>query len=117
MAFIKSILAQLEGADTQLMSTEDVHFFLSICKRRWMKPVNFIPILDQDFKIYYKKDSLWQSENVDCVHEEDPQRVCILQACWGMRRRVSTIWRYEAIALYGNSTSLSCDCQGLCLLD
>lgn len=79
MAYVKEILAQLPGADTQLMSTEDVHFFLSICKRRWMKPVNFIPILDQDFKIYYKKDSLWQSENVDCVHEEDVERVCILQ--------------------------------------
>ena len=79
MAFVKSILAQLPAADTQLLSTEDVHFFLSICKRRWMKPVNFIPVLDADFKIYYKKDSLWQSENVDAVQDEDVQRVCILQ--------------------------------------
>ena len=81
MAFVKSVLAQLPGADTQLLSTEDVHFFLSICKRRWMKPINFIPVMDGDFKIYYKKDSLWQSENLDAVEGEDVQRVCILQVC------------------------------------
>ncbi|KAF4540617.1 Fatty acid synthase subunit protein [Lasiodiplodia theobromae] len=45
-----------------------------------MKPVNFIPTLDEDFEYFFKKDSLWQSENVDAVLGQDAGRVCILQS-------------------------------------
>ncbi|EAT83283.2 hypothetical protein SNOG_09091 [Parastagonospora nodorum SN15] len=38
-----------------------------------------IPILDANFETWFKKDSLWQSEFVDAVVDEDVQRTCILQ--------------------------------------
>ena len=64
---------------SQLLSPEDANFFLSICKRPGRKPVNFVPRLDDDFEHYFKKDSLWQSEDVDAVVDQDVGRVCILQ--------------------------------------
>lgn len=39
----------------------------------------FIPVLDSSFSIWFKKDSLWQAEDIEAVFDQDPQRVCILQ--------------------------------------
>ncbi|KAL2823455.1 acyl transferase domain-containing protein [Aspergillus cavernicola] len=61
-----------------LLSPEDVSFFLMQCKQPGRKPVNFIPALNEDFEYYFKKDSLWQAEDVDAVVERDAERVCIL---------------------------------------
>lgn len=44
-----------------------------------MQPVPFIPVLDSQFSIWFKKDSLWQAEDIEAVFDQDPQRVCILQ--------------------------------------
>ncbi|KAJ1928591.1 fatty acid synthase alpha subunit Lsd1, partial [Linderina pennispora] len=35
--------------------------------------------MDKDFHIWFKKDSLWQAEDVDAVADQDVGRVCILQ--------------------------------------
>ena len=64
---------------TEFMKTEDVSFFLGLCKRRGQKPVPFVPRLDEDFESWFKKDSLWQSEDIDAVVDQDVGRVCILQ--------------------------------------
>ncbi len=76
-------LTQTKGSflvhQTQLMSSEDCLYFVSLCRRPGQKPVPFIPVLDADFETWFKKDSLWQSEDVDAVVDQDPQRVCILQ--------------------------------------
>ncbi|KAL6717773.1 beta subunit of fatty acid synthetase [Lecanora helva] len=64
---------------SQLVSPDDANFFVSICRRSGQKPVNFVPRLDDDFEYYFKKDSLWQSEDVDAVVDQDVGRVCILQ--------------------------------------
>ena len=64
---------------TELMKTQDVSYFLSICGRRGQKPVPFVPRLDDDFETWFKKDSLWQSEDIDAVVDQDVGRVCILQ--------------------------------------
>ena len=66
-------------AETQLISAEDAQFFLSICRRRGQKPVTFIPVIDEQFETWFKKDSLWQSEDLDAVVDQDVQRTCILQ--------------------------------------
>ncbi|KAI9744714.1 MAG: hypothetical protein M1818_001639 [Claussenomyces sp. TS43310] len=68
-----------ETAETQLLHPEDVSFFISLCKRRGQKPVNFIPRLDDDFETWFKKDSLWQAEDIDAVINQDAERVCIIQ--------------------------------------
>lgn len=62
----------------QLINEEDCDFFLNLCMRRGQKPCPFIPILDENFGYYFKKDSLWQSEDLEAVVDEDAQRTCIL---------------------------------------
>ncbi|KAJ1970693.1 fatty acid synthase alpha subunit Lsd1, partial [Dimargaris xerosporica] len=69
----------LPEARDQLLTSEDVLYFITLCKRRGQKPVPFIPVLDKDFDVWFKKDSLWQSEDLAAVVDEDVQRTCILQ--------------------------------------
>ena len=64
---------------TELMKNEDVLYFLTICRRREQKPVPFVPRLDDNFETWFKKDSLWQSEDIDAIVGQDVGRVCILQ--------------------------------------
>lgn len=62
----------------QLISQEDTDFFLSCCARPTQKPAPFVPVLDDKFEFFFKKDSLWQSEDLESVVDEDVQRTCIL---------------------------------------
>jgi fatty acid synthase subunit beta len=78
-ACIEGLLAMFPSINTQLMSYQDVQFFLALCRRRGQKPVPFIPVLDEQFETWFKKDSLWQSENLESVVDQDVRRVCILQ--------------------------------------
>ncbi|KAI8993220.1 fatty acid synthase [Pilobolus umbonatus] len=77
-AFVEEFLAQFPEADTQLLTSEDVLHFIALCKRPSQKPVPFIPVMDKEFDIWFKKDSLWQSEDLGAVVGQDVQRVCIL---------------------------------------
>ncbi|KAJ2840336.1 fatty acid synthase alpha subunit Lsd1 [Coemansia sp. 'formosensis'] len=76
-------------AQSELLHSEDVQFFISICKRRGQKPVPFIFVLDSDFSATFSKDSTWQSEDLDAVPGRDPQRVVIQQG--PVAARYSTI--------------------------
>ncbi|KAJ2829133.1 fatty acid synthase alpha subunit Lsd1, partial [Coemansia sp. 'formosensis'] len=76
---VKAILDAYPECYTQLLTTEDVQFFINLCMRPGQKPVPFIPLMDKDFHIWFKKDSLWQSEDLDAVPGQDVGRVCILQ--------------------------------------
>ena len=76
--FLKTFLDDCPGAHLQVLHPEDVSNFISRCKARHQKPVNFIPALDDDFEYWFKKDSLWQSEDIDAVIDQDAGRVCIL---------------------------------------
>jgi fatty acid synthase subunit beta, fungi type len=75
---LKDFLNACPGASNHLLNPEDSAYFLLRCKTRGQKPVNFIPSLDDDFEFYFKKDSLWQSEDLDAVIGQDAGRVCIL---------------------------------------
>ncbi|KAJ2910492.1 fatty acid synthase alpha subunit Lsd1, partial [Coemansia aciculifera] len=75
----QSFAERYPAAESQLLHSEDIQFFISICKRRGQKPVPFIPVLDIDFSVLYSKDSIWQSEDLDAVVDHDPQRVAIQQ--------------------------------------
>ena len=65
-------------AKTQLINAEDVDFFIGLCLNPFQKPVPFIPILNEKFEFFFKKDSLWQSEHLEAVVDEDVQRTCVL---------------------------------------
>lgn len=65
-------------AKEQLISEEDCDYFLMCSARRGQKPAPFVPILDERFEFFFKKDSLWQSEDLEAVVDEDVQRTCIL---------------------------------------
>jgi len=77
--FVKKLFKTYPAACEQLVASEDAAFFLAISQRPGQKPVPFIPLLDADFGIWFKKDSLWAAEDIEAVFDQDPQRVCILQ--------------------------------------
>ncbi|KAJ2909666.1 fatty acid synthase alpha subunit Lsd1, partial [Coemansia aciculifera] len=75
----QSFTERYPAAASQLLHSEDIQFFIGICKRRGQKPAPFIPVLDTDFSVLFSKDSAWQSEDLDAVVGHDPQRVVIQQ--------------------------------------
>lgn len=76
---LRNLAHAYQDSKSQLINQEDQDYFLTICRRPGQKPVPFIPVLDNNFETWFKKDSLWQSEFVDAVVDEDVQRTCILQ--------------------------------------
>jgi fatty acid synthase subunit beta, fungi type len=76
---VERILAAYPEAETQIINAQDVQHFLLLCQRRGQKPVTFVPALDENFEFFFKKDSLWQSEDLEAVIGQDVGRTCILQ--------------------------------------
>lgn len=76
---IDKVLDAYPEAQTQLVNAQDVQHFLLLCQRRGQKPVPFVPSLDENFELFFKKDSLWQSEDLEAVVGQDVGRTCILQ--------------------------------------
>ncbi|KAG2522184.1 hypothetical protein JM16_005912 [Phytophthora kernoviae] len=77
-ATMNVFIAKYPQAVSTLVCVPDCDFFLELC-RTGGKPVNFVPVIDTEFKTWFKKDSLWYSEDLDAVPEQDAQRVFILQ--------------------------------------
>ncbi|ODV94456.1 hypothetical protein PACTADRAFT_45167 [Pachysolen tannophilus NRRL Y-2460] len=75
---LKAVLDKYPEAKKQLVNAQDCEFFLLCCQNPVQKPVPFVPVLDERFEVYFKKDSLWQSEDLEAVVDEDVQRTCIL---------------------------------------
>ncbi|KAI1322289.1 fatty acid synthase beta subunit dehydratase [Xylariaceae sp. FL0255] len=76
---VEKILSHYAEADSQIINAQDVQHFLILCQRRGQKPVTFVPALDENFEFFFKKDSLWQSEDLEAVIDQDVDRTCILQ--------------------------------------
>lgn len=87
---LQNFFARYPEASTQILASEDIAYFLALCQRPGQKPVPFIPVLDAQFGIWFKKDSLWQAEDIDAVFDQDPQRVAILQGPVAVRHSKST---------------------------
>ena len=77
--FLTKFLKAYPDAATELLHPEDVSYFMGLCGQRGQKPINFIPRLDEHFETWFKKDSLWQAQDIEAVPSHDVQRVCILQ--------------------------------------
>ncbi|KAG1701488.1 hypothetical protein DVH05_010789 [Phytophthora capsici] len=75
---VSAFIAKYPQTVSTLLSVPDCDFFLDLC-RTGGKPVNFVPAIDTEFKTWFKKDSLWYSEDLDAVPGHDAQRVFILQ--------------------------------------
>ena len=86
---IDRILAAYPDASKQLINAQDVQHFLMLCQRRGQKPVPFVPSLDENFEFWFKKDSLWQSEDLEAVVDQDVGRIAILQG--PMAAKYSTV--------------------------
>ncbi|KAJ2489200.1 fatty acid synthase alpha subunit Lsd1 [Coemansia sp. RSA 2050] len=76
---VQFFTARYPAAESQILHSEDIQFFVGICKRRGQKPVPFTFALDSDFSTSFAKDSIWQSEDLDAIADHDPQRVVIQQ--------------------------------------
>ncbi|KAI5794515.1 acyl transferase domain-containing protein [Peziza echinospora] len=76
---VERILKAYPEAETQLINAQDMEHFLLLCQRPGQKPVTFVPSLDENFEFWFKKDSLWQSEDLSAVVDQDVGRTCILQ--------------------------------------
>jgi fatty acid synthase subunit beta len=76
---VEKVLKAYPDANEQLINAQDVQHFLLLCQRRGQKPVPFVPVLDDTFEFFFKKDSLWQSEDLEAVVDQDVGRTCILQ--------------------------------------
>ncbi|KAJ3130628.1 3-oxoacyl-[acyl-carrier-protein] synthase, partial [Physocladia obscura] len=79
ISFVEALFDTYPEAVDQTLTQEDVFHFLSLCSIPYRKPVPFIPVFDDKFEFWLKKDSLWQSEDVDAVVDQDAERVAILQ--------------------------------------
>lgn len=86
---VERILAHYPEAENQIINAQDVQHFLLLCQRPGQKPVTFIPALDENFEFFFKKDSLWQSEDLEAVIGQDVGRTCILQG--PMAAKYSTV--------------------------
>ncbi|EMR70105.1 putative fatty acid synthase subunit protein [Eutypa lata UCREL1] len=84
-SLVAKVIAACPDAATQILHPEDARVFVHLCRARGRKPANFILDLDEDFEHWFKKDSLWQSEDVDAVIDQDADRVCILQSPVSLR--------------------------------
>ena len=82
---VDKVLAAYPDASEQLINAQDVQHFLLLCQRRGQKPVPFVPSLDENFEFWFKKDSLWQSEDLEAVVDQDVGRTCILQGPMAVR--------------------------------
>ncbi|KAF7185742.1 Fatty acid synthase subunit beta [Pseudocercospora fuligena] len=76
---VDKVISTYPESDIQLINAQDCQHFLLLCQRRGQKPTPFVPCLDDTFEFFFKKDSLWQSEDLDAVVDQDVGRVAILQ--------------------------------------
>ncbi|KAJ5689024.1 fatty acid synthase subunit beta [Penicillium macrosclerotiorum] len=86
--FLELFTSHFTKSNDRQLHPDDATFFVQRCKARGQKPVNFIPILDENFEYWFKKDSLWQSEDLEAVVDQDVERVCVLQGPVAVRHSV-----------------------------
>ncbi|KAH8693926.1 putative fatty acid synthase beta subunit [Talaromyces proteolyticus] len=76
--FLNGFFALYPEAEKDVITAHDTNAFTHLYGRPGQKPLPFIIALDNTFEYWFKKDSLWQSENLEAVFEQDVGRVCIL---------------------------------------
>ncbi|MFF0635961.1 fatty acid synthase subunit beta domain-containing protein [Nocardia sp. NPDC004151] len=70
---ICTLKAEYPAAADTVLHPADVPFFVSLCKIPG-KPVNFVPVVDQDVRRWWRSDSLWQAHDARYTADQ----VCII---------------------------------------
>ncbi len=60
---LEALLARHPGLARRRVSPADARWFVERVCARPGKPVNFVPVIDQDVRRWYKADSLWQAQD------------------------------------------------------
>lgn len=60
LPFIQNFFKNYPLATSQLLAAEDAAYFLAIAQRPGQKPVPFIPVLDANFEVWFKKVTLFK---------------------------------------------------------
>ncbi|RPB00289.1 hypothetical protein L873DRAFT_1827628 [Choiromyces venosus 120613-1] len=84
-ATTKKILAHYTETNAQLINAPDMQHFLLPYQRCGQKPVPFVPSLDKNFEFWFNKDSLWQSQDLEAVVDQDVGGTCIPQGPMGAK--------------------------------
>ncbi|AKK06780.1 3-oxoacyl-(acyl-carrier protein) reductase [Corynebacterium mustelae] len=61
-AVVEKLVAAYPEAATDTLHPADVAWFMQLCRTPG-KPVNFVPVIDQDVRRWWRSDSLWQSHD------------------------------------------------------
>ncbi|KAJ2395680.1 fatty acid synthase alpha subunit Lsd1, partial [Coemansia sp. RSA 2559] len=77
--YVQVVASNYPQIQTQLLASEDVQYLVAMCKRGGQMLLPFIPVLDKDFCTLLQKNTYWQSEDLDSVIDQDPQRTMIQQ--------------------------------------
>ncbi|MGV0835054.1 fatty acid synthase subunit beta domain-containing protein [Mycolicibacterium thermoresistibile] len=70
---IDALLQRFPDANSVQLHPADVPFFVQLCKTLG-KPVNFVPVIDQDVRRWWRSDSLWQAHDA----RYDADQVCVI---------------------------------------
>ncbi|MGV9667344.1 fatty acid synthase subunit beta domain-containing protein [Nocardia niigatensis] len=70
---ICALKEQYPAAADTVLHPADVPFFVALCKTPG-KPVNFVPVVDQDVRRWWRSDSLWQAHDPRYTADQ----VCII---------------------------------------
>jgi len=54
-SFVEEFFAKYPASTVQLLTSEDKAYFLTISQRPGQKPAPFIPVLDANFEVWFKK--------------------------------------------------------------
>ncbi|PYH46494.1 fatty acid synthase beta subunit [Aspergillus saccharolyticus JOP 1030-1] len=77
-AFLEEFLAAYPRAREDVIVRDDENQLAMLYKQPGRKPLPFIIALDESFEYWFKKDSLWQSERLEAVVDQDVGRICVL---------------------------------------
>jgi len=66
--FVESFFDKYPASKTQLLAAEDRAYFLTISQRAGQKPAPFIPILDSNFEVWFKKVCIDQPSVAEIIH-------------------------------------------------
>ncbi|KAH8885019.1 hypothetical protein GQ53DRAFT_829395 [Thozetella sp. PMI_491] len=75
---VEGLVKRFPEGMRSLLYPDDALLFFELCKARGRKPVNFIPSFEDNFETWFKKDSLWQSEQLEVIPGQDAERVIII---------------------------------------
>ncbi|KAJ2878074.1 hypothetical protein FB639_003519 [Coemansia asiatica] len=77
--YVSQILDAYPNAAMQLIASEDIQYFIALCKCSGQKVVPFVPVLDMDLSMFVLKDMLWFSEHLYAAYDCDIEHAVIQQ--------------------------------------